>query len=165
MTRMAAVQRRPGTTGFRRALLAFGIFVIACGAGVTQPTAPFGQGVSLYPDSLYRGKGVTIDGDVANLFDLRGPCGDAENAPTHYDDCDRRRASRRAGQPPSIAIGSSAVPRRPTRATSRISTLLKDRAGRDSTTAFHPFACVHTVTGPSRRFNRLRDPVAQRLST
>ena len=86
MTRMAAGHFPTARTGFRRALLACGIFVTGCG-GLTQPTAPFGQGVSLYPDSLYRGKGVTIDGDVANLFDLRGPCGDAENAPTHYDDC------------------------------------------------------------------------------
>jgi hypothetical protein len=81
---MAADSFRPGRTGLRR-MLVCGILAAACDH-LTAPTAPFGQGVSLYPDSLYRGKGITIDGDVSNLFDLRGPCGDPDNS-LHYEDC------------------------------------------------------------------------------
>jgi hypothetical protein len=86
---MATDQRRSVTWGRARALLWCGVVAAGCAAHPTEPTAPFGQGVSLYPDSLYRGKGVTIDGDVSNLADLRGPCGgdsDSGESP-HYEDC------------------------------------------------------------------------------
>jgi hypothetical protein len=84
---MAAEESPRLSSGFARALLAAAIVGTACSAGPTQPTAPFGQGVSLYPDSLYRGKTVTIDGDVSNLTRLRGPCAGSEDEPSHFDDC------------------------------------------------------------------------------
>jgi hypothetical protein len=76
-----------GWSGFLRAVVAASILGSACAAGPTQPTAPFGQGVSLYQDSLYRGKNVTIDGDVSDLSRLRGPCGGSDDEPSHFDDC------------------------------------------------------------------------------
>lgn len=62
-----------------------------CGSDLpTTPTAAFGQGVTLYPDSLYRGGRVTLGGDVADLRKVRGPCGgdsDDSDSSSHYDDC------------------------------------------------------------------------------
>ena len=84
---MATDQSRAVRLSPARGFLFAGILVVACAAHPTEPTAPFGLGVSLYPDSLYRGKGVTIDGDVSNLTDLRGPCGDSDHGDTHYDNC------------------------------------------------------------------------------
>ncbi len=84
---MAAGEYRCFWSGFTRALLAASIFGTACAGGPTQPTAPFGQGVSLYPDSLYRGKAVTLDGDVSDLSRLRGPCGGSDDEPSQFDDC------------------------------------------------------------------------------
>lgn len=74
---------------FGRNLAAAGILVAACGSHPTEPTAPFGQGVSMYRDSLYRGKSVTIDDDVSNLVDLSGPCGGSDDGstPPNFDDC------------------------------------------------------------------------------
>jgi len=57
-----------------------------CG-GPTQPTANYGQGVTLYPDSLYRGDRVTLNGDVGNLAQLTGPCQKSEDESGNYDDC------------------------------------------------------------------------------
>jgi hypothetical protein len=74
-------------SGAIRAWLAAAVLGTACAAGPTEPTAPFGQGVSLYPDSLYRGKTVTIDGDVSDLSRLRGPCGGSDDEPSHFEDC------------------------------------------------------------------------------
>jgi hypothetical protein len=62
----------------------------SCGAEMpTIPTAAFGEGVTLYPDSLYRGERVTLGGDVADLRKVRGPCGgDSDSgSPSNYDDC------------------------------------------------------------------------------
>lgn len=55
----------------------------------TQPVVGFGEGVTIYPDSLFRGERVTLGGDVADLSKLRGPCSEDENSnPTSsYDDC------------------------------------------------------------------------------
>jgi hypothetical protein len=65
--------------------------LVACGSSLpTIPTAAFGEGVTLYPDSLYRGERVTLGGDVADLSKVRGPCGgDSEDSSafSHYDDC------------------------------------------------------------------------------
>jgi hypothetical protein len=61
-----------------------------CGADLpTTPTAEFGAGVTLYPDSLYRGERITLGGDVPDLSKVRGPCGgDGESDSfSHYDDC------------------------------------------------------------------------------
>ena len=63
-----------------------------CGCGSDLPTQPivtFGEGVTLYPDSLFRGERVTLGGNVADLSELRGPCGgDSDNnQPSAYDDC------------------------------------------------------------------------------
>jgi hypothetical protein len=60
--------------------------VEGCGAPM-QPTANYGQGVTLYPDSLYRGDRVTLDGDVSDLSKLRGPCQKSEDESSSYDDC------------------------------------------------------------------------------
>src|SRR3990170_3010203 len=84
---MAAEEPRRFRSGFTRAVMAAALLGTACAAGPTQPTAPFGQGVSLYPDSLYRGKIVTIDGDVSDLSRLRGPCAGSDDEPSHFDDC------------------------------------------------------------------------------
>ena len=61
----------------------------ACGSTLpVTPTAAFGEGVTLYVDSLYRGEQVTLGGDVADLKKVRGPCGDgSEDSFTHFDDC------------------------------------------------------------------------------
>ena len=62
----------------------------ACGSGLpTQPVVGFGEGVTLYPDSLFRGERVTLGGDVADFSKLRGPCSESEDAdpPSSYDDC------------------------------------------------------------------------------
>jgi hypothetical protein len=67
-------------------LAASAMLAPAC-AGPTQPTTTYGQGVTLYPDSLYRGHRVTLDGDVADLGKLRGPCTKSEDDPSSYDDC------------------------------------------------------------------------------
>jgi hypothetical protein len=53
----------------------------------TQPIVDFGQGVTLYPDSLYRGDDVTLGGDVSDLSEVEGPCGGDENTSSNYDDC------------------------------------------------------------------------------
>jgi hypothetical protein len=59
-----------------------------CGwGGPTHPTAAFGEGVSLYQHSLYRGDRVTLSGDVANLRTLGGPCSTDEESGSHFDDC------------------------------------------------------------------------------
>jgi hypothetical protein len=53
-------------------------------------TAAFGQRVTLYPDSLYRGERVTLGGDVADLRKVRGPCGgdsDDSESSSHCDNC------------------------------------------------------------------------------
>jgi hypothetical protein len=84
---MAADASRRIWSGFLLKLPAAALLGTACAAGPTQPTAPFGQGVSLYPDSLYRGKTVTIDGDVSDLSRLRGPCAGSDDEPSHFDDC------------------------------------------------------------------------------
>ena len=58
------------------ALLAAGAMAAGCGAELpTTPTAAFGEGVTLYPDSLYRGERITLGGDVGDLSKVRGPCG------------------------------------------------------------------------------------------
>jgi hypothetical protein len=61
----------------------------ACGSTLpVTPTAAFGEGVTLYPDSLFRGERVTLGGDVADLSKVRGPCGDdSEGSFTNYDNC------------------------------------------------------------------------------
>ena len=62
----------------------------ACGSDLpTQPVVGFGEGVTLYPDSLFRGERVTLGGDVSDLSKLRGPCDESEdsNPSSHYDDC------------------------------------------------------------------------------
>lgn len=74
-------------SGFTPALLVAAILGSACAAVLTQPTAAFGEGVSLYRDSLYRGKTVTIDGDVSDLSRLRGPCYRSDDEPSQFDDC------------------------------------------------------------------------------
>ena len=55
----------------------------------TQPTVAFGDGVTLYPDSVFRGERVTLGGDVADFSKLRGPCSESENSnpSSSYDDC------------------------------------------------------------------------------
>ncbi len=78
-----------------RALLVVGGLALTgalwgCGSALpTQPTAAFGEGITLYPDSLFRGERVTLNGDVSDLSLLRGPCSYSEdhNPPTTYDDC------------------------------------------------------------------------------
>jgi hypothetical protein len=84
---MTAEESRRSWSGFTRAVVAAALLGTACAASPTEPTAPFGQGVSLYPDSLYRGKAVTIDGDVSDLSRLRGPCAGSDDEPSHFDDC------------------------------------------------------------------------------
>jgi hypothetical protein len=70
---------------------AVGATLVACGSSLpTIPTAAFGEGVTLYPDSLYRGERVTLGGDVADLSKVRGPCGgdsDDSSAFSNFDDC------------------------------------------------------------------------------
>lgn len=65
--------------------------IAGCGAELpTQPTVAFGDGVTLYPDSLYRGERVTLGGDVPDLSKLRGPCQKSEDddpPASNYDDC------------------------------------------------------------------------------
>ena len=64
--------------------------VAGCGSEMpTTPTATFGEGVTLYPDSLFRGERITLGGDVADLSKVRGPCGgDGDSgSPSNYDDC------------------------------------------------------------------------------
>lgn len=73
-------------------MIASGLAIIGgCGAQLPmQPTVAFGEGVTLYPDSLYRGERVTLGGDVADLSQLRGPCQKSEDDPapaSNYDDC------------------------------------------------------------------------------
>jgi hypothetical protein len=86
------------TTRFRRLVMhsriAALVTALAISAGCaadapTTPTAAFGEGVTLYPDSLYRGERITLGGDVADLRRVRGPCGgDSESdSPSHFDDC------------------------------------------------------------------------------
>jgi hypothetical protein len=61
-----------------------------CGSALpTTPTAAFGEGVTLNPDSLFRGERITLGGDVADLSKVRGPCGgDSESdSPSNYDNC------------------------------------------------------------------------------
>ena len=53
----------------------------------TQPTVNYGQGVTLYPDSLFRGDRVTLGGDVSDLSKLSGPCQKSEDDASSYDDC------------------------------------------------------------------------------
>ena len=72
------------------ALSAMLVALCACGSALpTQPVVAFGEGVTLYPDSLYRGERVTLGGDVADLSKLRGPCSENEdsNPPSACDDC------------------------------------------------------------------------------
>jgi len=61
------------------------VILLACETP-TQPTTDFGAGVTLYPDSLFRGDHVTINGDVKNLVDLNGPCGGGDDS-SGFDDC------------------------------------------------------------------------------
>jgi hypothetical protein len=73
--------------------LAFSLSLLAlCGCASdlpTQPTVAFGDGVTLYPDSIFRGERVTLGGDVADFSKLRGPCNEGENSnpSSSYDDC------------------------------------------------------------------------------
>jgi hypothetical protein len=65
---------------------------LSCGGHTlpTQPIVTFGEGVTLYPDSLFRGERVTVGGDVSDLSKLRGPCQkgeDAQDPASNYDDC------------------------------------------------------------------------------
>ncbi len=72
------------------AVIAAGVMVAGCGSEMpTTPTAAFGEGVTLYPDSLFRGERITLGGDVADLRKVRGPCGgDGDSgSPSNYDDC------------------------------------------------------------------------------
>jgi hypothetical protein len=71
---------------FGIACLVAGATIGGCGAP-TQPTVNYGQGVTLYPDSLYRGDRVTLNGDVGDLSKLEGPCQKSEDDPSNYDDC------------------------------------------------------------------------------
>ena len=74
------------SAGLALVLLAFA----ACASDLpTQPTVAFGDGVTLYPDSLFRGERVTLGGDVADFSKLRGPCNEGENSnpSSSYDDC------------------------------------------------------------------------------
>jgi hypothetical protein len=68
------------------ACLAAGATTASC-AGPTQPTVNYGQGVTLYPDSVYRGDRVTLNGDVGDLSKLKGPCQKSEDEAGNYDDC------------------------------------------------------------------------------
>ena len=58
-----------------------------CSSPPTQPTVNYGQGVTLYPDSLFRGDRVTLGGDVSDLSKLGGPCQKSEDESSSYDDC------------------------------------------------------------------------------
>ena len=72
------------------ALSAMFVALCACGSALpTQPVVAFGEGVTLYPDSLYRSERVTLGGDVSDLSKLRGPCSENEdsNPPSAFDDC------------------------------------------------------------------------------
>jgi len=82
-------QRLVMHSGMVAALVA-GVMVAGCGSEMPNtPTAAFGEGVTLYPDSLFRGERVTLGGDVADLSKVRGPCGgDGDSgSPSNYDDC------------------------------------------------------------------------------
>jgi hypothetical protein len=79
--------RRPSRLARAGALLAAVAVPVACGGHPTEPTVPFGKGVSLYVDSLYRGKSVTLGGDVADLSKLDGQCGGSDDTPSTFDDC------------------------------------------------------------------------------
>jgi hypothetical protein len=76
-----------------RAVMAImlGAALAACGSSLPiTPTAAFGEGVTLYPDSLYRGERVTLGGDVADLSKVRGPCGGDSNDSSsfsNFNDC------------------------------------------------------------------------------
>jgi hypothetical protein len=86
MTRLSRLVMHSGIT----AVAAACAMTSGCGAEPpTTPTAAFGEGVTLYPDSLFRGERLTLGGDVANLTKVRGPCGgDSESGQdSHYDDC------------------------------------------------------------------------------
>jgi hypothetical protein len=69
----------------------FTAMLTACGSSLpTTPTASFGEGVTLYPDSLFRGERITLGGDVPDLSKVRGPCGgdsDDSGSFSNYDDC------------------------------------------------------------------------------
>ena len=72
------------------ALIAAGAIAAGCGSEwPTTPTAAFGEGVTLYPDSLYRGERITLGGDVGDLGKVRGPCGgDGDSGQdSNYDNC------------------------------------------------------------------------------
>jgi hypothetical protein len=82
--------------GIHRVILCVGLSLglaaalAGCGSLPTAPTAAFGEGVTLYPNSLFRGEQITLGGDVADLIKVRGPCGgdsDDDTSFTHYDDC------------------------------------------------------------------------------
>jgi hypothetical protein len=62
------------------------VLLLAC-TTPTQPISDFGNGVTLYPDSLFRGDHVTVDGSVSNLLELRGPCAKSDDDPSGFDDC------------------------------------------------------------------------------
>jgi hypothetical protein len=86
MTRRSRLVMHTGTA----AAIAAGALAAGCGADVpTTPTAAFGEGVTLYPDSLYRGERITLGGDVADLSKVRGPCGgDSDSGQySNYDNC------------------------------------------------------------------------------
>jgi len=72
------------------AAIAAGVMAAGCGAELpATPTAAFGEGVTLYPDSLFRGERITLGGDVSDLSKVRGPCGGDSEAgeDSHYDNC------------------------------------------------------------------------------
>ena len=86
MTKLSRLVMRTGMA----ALIGAGALAAGCGADVpTTPTAAFGEGVTLYPDSLYRGERITLGGDVADLSKVRGPCGgDSDSGQdSNYDNC------------------------------------------------------------------------------
>lgn len=74
-----------------RALALAGVLLPACDSP-TQPIVEFGQGVTIYQHSLFRGESVTLGGDVSDFSDLRGPCNYDSDPVTggsggNFDDC------------------------------------------------------------------------------
>ena len=86
---MTRLQRLVMHSGMAAAIAA-GAMAAGCGSEwPNTPTAAFGEGVTLYPDSLYRGERITLGGDVGDLRKVRGPCGgDGDSGQdSNYDDC------------------------------------------------------------------------------
>jgi hypothetical protein len=81
------VKAMPGLLRVRVVSAAVIVCAFAGCGSPTQPTVPFGEGVSLYKDSLFRGKTVTIGADVSDLSKLDGPCNGSEDTSSNFDDC------------------------------------------------------------------------------